>query len=277
MWKLWMSFSILLTATPVAHGVDRVVGVTAPSGGASLVKRVHVAAGSEIARVEIVSNDLATVFPSLRLRRLEGRSAGEILSEVRDVSPNNGSRHRFTLSVPPVVFSDDEDILVEVVLPPTSGVEMIGSEAGLGANELAGARATSYIGNTVTGELQTIDADLCLFLLGPAPLAKSEPSSPAAGQPEPAFSSLLLQVRAGFGTDLQIDVTTSSSIQLSLEIYDVRGARVRTLARGDIAAGQRTFAWDRCNDVGRRVAAGVYFVVARMQNLEVTRKTIVLH
>ena len=40
------------------------------------------------------------------------------------------------------------------------------------------------------------------------------------------------------------------------------GERVRTLHSGFVGAGRHEFAWDVRNDAARRVAAGVYFVVA---------------
>jgi hypothetical protein len=48
-----------------------------------------------------------------------------------------------------------------------------------------------------------------------------------------------------------------------LEVYDVTGARVRTLARGAHAAGRHTVNWDGRDDAGRPVRGGVYFVRLR--------------
>lgn len=47
---------------------------------------------------------------------------------------------------------------------------------------------------------------------------------------------------------------------VALEVYDLRGARVRTLARGAYPAGRHAVAWDGRDDDGRRTAAGVYLV-----------------
>jgi len=47
---------------------------------------------------------------------------------------------------------------------------------------------------------------------------------------------------------------------VALEVYDLRGARVRTLARGAYPAGRHAVAWDGRDDNGRRTAAGVYLV-----------------
>jgi len=48
---------------------------------------------------------------------------------------------------------------------------------------------------------------------------------------------------------------------LRLDVYDVRGRHVRTLARE--TAGSGTRAWDGADDHGRRVRPGLYFVEMR--------------
>lgn len=45
-----------------------------------------------------------------------------------------------------------------------------------------------------------------------------------------------------------------------LELYNVAGQRVRRLASGSFAAGERSLVWNGQDETGRQVAAGVYFV-----------------
>jgi len=45
-----------------------------------------------------------------------------------------------------------------------------------------------------------------------------------------------------------------------LELFDVRGRRLRTLVSGGLAAGTHTAAWDGRTERGERAAAGVYFL-----------------
>ena len=47
-----------------------------------------------------------------------------------------------------------------------------------------------------------------------------------------------------------------------LDVFDVRGARVRTLLRGELPAGRHRLEWDGLDDAGRAVAPGVYFARA---------------
>jgi hypothetical protein len=61
-----------------------------------------------------------------------------------------------------------------------------------------------------------------------------------------------------------------------LSITAVSGRRVRVLHDGPIPAGLVTWEWDRRNQRGRRVAAGVYFMQLTAGELSVTRRIVVL-
>ncbi len=65
-----------------------------------------------------------------------------------------------------------------------------------------------------------------------------------------------------FSRATKLVVEAASSLGLEMVIYDLSGRRVRTLFAGQIPAGQKTLAWDGLSDVGRGVAAGIYFVRA---------------
>jgi flagellar hook assembly protein FlgD len=48
-------------------------------------------------------------------------------------------------------------------------------------------------------------------------------------------------------------------MRVRLTIFDVSGARVRSLADRPMAAGQYQLTWDGTNDRGRPLASGAYF------------------
>lgn len=64
---------------------------------------------------------------------------------------------------------------------------------------------------------------------------------------------------------------------LGLEIHDLQGRRVRTLAGGRLAAGRYALAWDLRDDAGRPVAPGVYLARLSGADGERTRRIVVLH
>jgi len=61
-----------------------------------------------------------------------------------------------------------------------------------------------------------------------------------------------------------------------LDIFDVRGQKVRSLAQEALPAGQHTRVWNGRNDEGRAVASGVYFYRLTGRGFEQTRKMVVV-
>ena len=64
--------------------------------------------------------------------------------------------------------------------------------------------------------------------------------------------------------------------QVRLVVYDVRGARVRTLVDDRKAGGKYTVDWDGRNDQGTAVGSGVYFYRLVETNFTQTRKMLLL-
>jgi hypothetical protein len=61
-----------------------------------------------------------------------------------------------------------------------------------------------------------------------------------------------------------------------LSIYDIRGARVRTLVDGPLPAGYKAVAWNGADDAGNRVSSGVYFYRLNAGGETITRKMLLL-
>ncbi|MFN8587087.1 MAG: CARDB domain-containing protein [Candidatus Eisenbacteria bacterium] len=61
---------------------------------------------------------------------------------------------------------------------------------------------------------------------------------------------------------------------VTLELYDVSGARVRTLASGTYAAGEHGVTWDGRTDAGDRAPAGLYYARFAGGGLHETRKIV---
>jgi len=64
--------------------------------------------------------------------------------------------------------------------------------------------------------------------------------------------------------------------QVSLQIYDVSGRLVKTLAEGYEPSGTRTVTWDGRDDEGRPVAGGIYFSRLTADEFSETSKMIML-
>ena len=61
-----------------------------------------------------------------------------------------------------------------------------------------------------------------------------------------------------FNSQVVIPYDLPQATQVTLRIYDVRGARVRTLMDGVLAGGHHVSIWDAADDNGQRVGSGTY-------------------
>jgi len=72
---------------------------------------------------------------------------------------------------------------------------------------------------------------------------------------------------AGVGTGI---------VPVRLKIYDIRGALVKSLVDRDDEPGHYTMSWDRMDDTGKEVGAGIYFLRLSAGELRATRKLVIL-
>jgi hypothetical protein len=63
---------------------------------------------------------------------------------------------------------------------------------------------------------------------------------------------------------------------VSLAVFDQQGRRVRTLADGELAAGEHPFTWDGRDDGGRAVASALYFVRLETGGRAISRRLVVV-
>ena len=87
----------------------------------------------------------------------------------------------------------------------------------------------------------------------PAPLAV-EPSGPVVREPYPN----------PFRGSVRVTLDLPRAMEVSVDVFDVRGRHVRGLARARFEAGAHDIAWDGLLAGGERAPVGVYFVRARM-------------
>ena len=67
------------------------------------------------------------------------------------------------------------------------------------------------------------------------------------------------------GGELWISFATAGGLgggagEASVEIYDVAGRKIRTVAHGEYPAGYQAVTWDGRDEQGRHVASGVYLI-----------------
>ncbi len=77
-------------------------------------------------------------------------------------------------------------------------------------------------------------------------------------------------------TKIKYFVPEGSVQRVSLVVYDVTGARVRTLVDGLVPGGKYTVEWNGRNDKEQLVGSGVYFYRLVERNFTQTRKMLLL-
>ncbi|MGH7723942.1 MAG: FlgD immunoglobulin-like domain containing protein [Candidatus Eiseniibacteriota bacterium] len=92
---------------------------------------------------------------------------------------------------------------------------------------------------------------------GAAEASPADPSMQSATARVTAFSALRPNPTSG-GTTIFFELGRTAPVRI--EVFDVRGMRVRTVTEGVMESGAHSARWDGKDQAGRRVAAGVYVV-----------------
>jgi hypothetical protein len=97
----------------------------------------------------------------------------------------------------------------------------------------------------------------------------------------PILSELLANFPNPFNPETWIPFKLHKSSDISITIYDVHGQVVRKLELGSIPAGTyqtkaKAAYWDGTNDMGERVASGVYFYQLKASEFTALRKMVIL-
>jgi hypothetical protein len=107
-------------------------------------------------------------------------------------------------------------------------------------------------------------------------VVNGDPSVSATDVNRPLVFSLDQNMPNPFRPSTTIRYALAQAGEVELVIYNVAGARVRTLVSGQQPAGRRYAIWDGRDEAGRRVGDGVYFYSLRSGKLEASRKMLLL-
>ena len=137
------------------------------------------------------------------------------------------------------LWSQDRMVDLNALIPPGSGLLLIQAYDIDDQGRIAG------VGQRANGETRAV-------LLTPTSTAG------VSGGPTPAVTSFAgAKPNPAHGAS-RFDFTLARAGRASLELLDVTGRRVRTLADGEYGAGPQAIAWDGRDQVGARVAPGIY-------------------
>jgi len=92
----------------------------------------------------------------------------------------------------------------------------------------------------------------------------------------PTLISLMPTAPNPMRTETTIKYTLPDNAEVSLKVYDVTGALVKTLVNESVEAGYHSLLWDGTNETGNEVANGVYFYRLTTGDFNQSRKLVVL-
>lgn len=120
---------------------------------------------------------------------------------------------------------------------------------------------------TLTSPGGVVQQRACFVVTARVQPVAVEPPAPrglslAPGRPNPARG------------DVALAFTLPHAGRARLVVYDLVGARVRTLLDRDASAGTTSVTWDGRDEHGRRVAAGAYFVRLEFEAHSLTRRIV---
>jgi len=79
-----------------------------------------------------------------------------------------------------------------------------------------------------------------------------------------------------FNMDTRIQFALPEDSQITIAIYDTRGALIKTLLHKKVNAGYHTVQWNGKDERGNEIASGIYFVALSTPESQQTRKIILL-
>jgi hypothetical protein len=79
-----------------------------------------------------------------------------------------------------------------------------------------------------------------------------------------------------FNPSTTIDVSVASDSQITLNIYDINGRLVSTLADGVYDTGYHSFVWNGLDQTGNQVSAGIYFYSLNAEGVSITKKMMLM-
>jgi flagellar hook assembly protein FlgD len=79
-----------------------------------------------------------------------------------------------------------------------------------------------------------------------------------------------------FNSSTQISFKLPKADHVRLDIFDMLGRKVATLANGQYMAGEHRVSWAGVSDSGEHLSSGVYFCKLKTDNIDLTHKIMML-
>ncbi|MBZ0267002.1 S8 family serine peptidase [bacterium] len=114
-------------------------------------------------------------------------------------------------------------------------------------------------------------------LLASSPLTTTPPATAVAELPAGPGAAVRQIVHPNpFATSTSVSFRLPARSRVSVEVFDVLGRHVRTLADADLEAGTHRMDWDGRDEAGRALSSGIYFTQLTVNGVPGTEKMILV-
>jgi hypothetical protein len=136
---------------------------------------------------------------------------------------------------------------------------------------------SDLVGTNIRIAIQCVSNDAFVFMVDDFRIDSTEDGVDNDDpQVAPLMSTLEQNYPNPFNPETSISYTLKNAGKVSLEIYNLKGQRVKTLVNKQENAGQHAVVWNGQDDKGNAVSSGVYFYKLKSGNYTSTRKMILL-
>ncbi len=132
-----------------------------------------------------------------------------------------------------------------------------------------------YANQTIRVAIQCVSSDAFIFMVDDVEI---DAPGGTPNQPEiaPAVSQLIGNYPNPFNPETRITFSTKDNGPVSIDIYNVKGQKVRSLLNENREAGNHSVVWNGKDDNGKNVASGVFFYRMKSGKYSSTKKMILM-
>ncbi len=132
-----------------------------------------------------------------------------------------------------------------------------------------------YANQTIRVAIQCVSNDAFIFMVDNVEI-DAPGGTPNNPEVTPVISQLIGNYPNPFNPETSIAFSTKENGPVSIDIYNVRGQKVRSLLNENKEAGNHTVVWNGKDDNGKNVASGVFFYRMKSGKYSSTKKMILM-
>ncbi len=132
-----------------------------------------------------------------------------------------------------------------------------------------------YANQNIRVAIQCVSHDAFIFMVDQVQI-EAPGGTPNNPEVTPVISQLIGNYPNPFNPETSIAFSTKENGPVSIDIYNVRGQKVRSLLNENKEAGNHTVVWNGKDDNGKNVASGVFFYRMKSGKYSSTKKMILM-